>query len=168
MSFKSISAKQLTDNPFKLLSANWMLITAGDLKKFNMMTASWGGFGFLWEKNICFCVIRPNRYTFEFVNKNENFTLSFFEAKHKKILKFCGENSGKDVNKIEKTGLTPLEVSSGAISFEQARLIISAKKIYFQDLISANFLVPEIEEFYPQKDYHRMFVGEILEILVKE
>ena len=79
--FKEITPEQITDNVFKLIGKEWMLIAAGNSDGFNTMTASWGGFGVLWKKNICFCVIRPQRHTFKFIEENQTFSLNFFENK---------------------------------------------------------------------------------------
>ena len=165
--FKEVSPELIKDNPFKLIGSDWMLITAGTIKNYNMMTARWGGLGVLWDKKICFCVIRPQRYTYGFMEKSQYFTLSFFEEKYRKILEFCGTKSGRDVNKTQETGLMPVEDSTGAVYFKQARLVIVAHKIYFQQMDPACFLDPRIHENYPNKDYHRMYVGELTRCLVK-
>ena len=165
--FKEVKPELIKDNPFKAIGSDWMLITAGTIKDYNMMTARWGGLGVLWEKKVCFCVIRPQRYTYGFMEKSQYFTLSFFGDKYKKILEFCGTKSGKDVNKTKETGLEPVEDSTGAVYFKQARLVIVARKIYFQDLDPKAFLDPSILDLYPNKDYHRMYVGEVIRCLVK-
>jgi flavin reductase (DIM6/NTAB) family NADH-FMN oxidoreductase RutF len=103
--FLTIKPDQITDNVFKLIGSDWMLITAGTLHEFNTMTASWGGMGVLWNKNVCWCVIRPHRYTYRFTEDADRFTLSFFEEEHRGILKFCGTRSGRDVDKLAATGL---------------------------------------------------------------
>ncbi|MFQ5681623.1 MAG: flavin reductase [Candidatus Omnitrophota bacterium] len=165
-SFKQIKPEAITDNPFKLVGADWMLITAGTIDKYNMMTASWGGFGVLWHQNVCFCVIRPQRYTYEFMEKGEYFSLCFFREKYRHILEFCGSNSGRDVNKTEKAGLTPIEGEFGAVYFQQAKMVIIARKIYHQQIDPANFVDPQIENNYPNKDYHRMYVGKVIRVLL--
>lgn len=165
--FKAIKPEQIKENPFKVIGSDWMLITAGTLKDHNMMTASWGGFGVLWNRPVCFCVVRPVRYTYKFMERSEYFTLSFFDKKYKKILNFCGTRSGRDVDKTAETGLTPVETREGAVYFEQARMILVCKKIYFQQIDPAHFLDPAIDENYPQKDYHRMYVGEVVRCLKK-
>ncbi|MEN6520106.1 MAG: flavin reductase family protein [Armatimonadota bacterium] len=166
---KKIKPEELKDNVFKLIGSDWMLITAGSAESYNTMTASWGGFGVLWSKNVCFCVIRPTRYTLEFVEKSENFTLSFFDEKYRDALSFCGANSGRDVDKAAETGLTPAAGSMpGTTSFAEARLVIECKKLYFQDIDPANFLDPSIEKNYPVKDYHRMYIGEIIECRISD
>ena len=157
----------IKDNVFKLIGADWMLITAGEIKSFNTMTASWGAFGELWNKKICICFIRPVRHTFTFMEKAEYFTLSFFDEKYRDVLKFCGSKSGREVDKIAKTGLTPATCESGAIYFAEARLVLECRKIYFSDLDPAHFLDPKIENEYPQKDYHRMFIGEVIRCLTR-
>lgn len=158
--FKELRAKEIGDNPFKLIGKDWMLITAGTKDSFNTMTGAWGGMGILWEKEVCFCVIRPTRYTFEFMEKSDRFTLTFLEEQYRDILTYCGSKSGRDVNKVTETGLTP--VSTGdAVYFAEGRLVLVCRKIYHQDMMPANFADPKIEDFYPLKDYHRMYVGEI-------
>lgn len=162
--FQEITPEDLVGNPFKLIGKDWMLITAGKEESFNTMTGAWGGFGVLWSKNICFCVIRPNRYTYEFMERSDFFTLSFLEEQYRDILTYCGTKSGRDVNKTAETNLTPV-FNSDSIYFAEARLVMICRKIYFQDMLPAHFLAPEIDEFYPLKDYHRMYVGEIARCL---
>lgn len=164
---KEIEPDLITDNAFKLIGSDWMLITAGTPSGFNTMTANWGGLGYLWSKKVCFCFIRPQRHTFGFVEKADVFTLSFFEEKHRSILEFCGSRSGRDVNKVAETGLTPVFGDSGAIYFDQARLVMECKKLYFQDIDPGRFLDPEIHEIYPKKDFHRMYIGEVIRCLNK-
>jgi flavin reductase (DIM6/NTAB) family NADH-FMN oxidoreductase RutF len=159
--FNEVSPEQISDNPFKLIGKDWMLITAGDLKSYNTMTASWGGLGHLWNKNVCFCFIRPQRYTYQFIQKYTYFSFSFFEEEYRSMLNLCGTKSGKNVNKAAETGLHPLTTSDEPVYFEEARLVIVSKKIYFCDIDPHNFLDPSIDSIYPQKDYHRMFIGEI-------
>jgi flavin reductase (DIM6/NTAB) family NADH-FMN oxidoreductase RutF len=165
--FREILPDQITDNPFKLIGKDWMLITAGNLESYNTMTASWGGLGHLWEKNVCFCFIRPQRYTYQFIEKNPHFTLSFFEEPYRSVLNFCGTKSGKNVNKAKETGLHPVTNSDGLVYFEEAQLVIICKKIYFSDINPANFLDPFIASIYPDEDYHRMFIGEVKKCLKK-
>ncbi|MBI5049112.1 MAG: flavin reductase [Deltaproteobacteria bacterium] len=165
--FKEITPENINDNVFGLIGTDWMLITAGTQDNFNTMTANWGGLGYLWNKNVCFCFIRPPRYTYDFMEKTDIFTLSFFEEKYRDILKFCGAKSGRDVNKINETGLVPVHSDSGAINFKQARLTLECKKVYFHDITPNNFLDSAIPAFYPKKDYHRMYIGEIMRCLAK-
>jgi len=165
--FNVIKAESMEGNVFKMLGSEWMLITAGDLKSFNTMTAAWGGFGVLWSKNVCFCYVRPSRYTYEFMEKNDFFSISFFEEKYREILNFCGSHSGRDVNKVEKTGLTALLTPCKTVYFKEAKLVIECKKIYYQDINPVNFIEPSIGNNYNKNDYHRMYVGEIQQVLKK-
>ena len=153
----------LDENVFKLIGDDWMLITAGNADDFNMMTASWGTMGVLWNKPIAVCFIRPQRYTFKFAVKYDYFTLSFFYEKYRNILQLCGSRSGRNVNKVEATGLRPLLTNLGNICFEQSRLFFECRKLYCQDLKPENFVIPEIATLnYPSKDFHRLFIGEIV------
>lgn len=163
--FEQISPLDLNESAFRMIGKEWMLITAGDMESWNTMTASWGGMGELWFKPVVFTFIRPQRYTREFVEKKPTFTLSFFDPNYRQALSFCGANSGRDCDKAAETGLTPFATQENSVAFEEARLVLECRKMYFQDLKPEQFLVPEIEANYPNKDYHRMYVGEVLRVL---
>ena len=159
--FHEIDINTLPDNVFKLLDDDWMLITAGPLAHYNTMTASWGGFGILWNRKICWCVIRPQRYTYQFMENAPAFSLSFFTDAYRAALDLCGSKSGRELDKAAAAGLTPFETSPGVVSFTQARLIIECQKIYYHDIDPQRFLDPTIDDEYPIQDYHRMYLGEV-------
>ena len=161
--FNTVSAESLKDNFFSRLDRDWMLITAGTMAHFNTMTASWGTLGILWNKPVAICFIRPQRFTFQFAEKHAFYTLSFLEEQYRDILDFCGSHSGKDTDKVSQTGLKPVELGAESITFEQARLVIECRKLYADFIKPENFLVREImEKNYPGKDFHRFFIGEIV------
>lgn len=163
---QKINVKQLPDNVFKILEDDWMLITAGNLTSFNTMTASWGTLGVLWNRPIVICFIRPQRYTLEFVEKEDYFTLSFFPEKYHDALSFCGSYSGRTVNKVNQTGLTPIVSEHGSVYFSQARLMIECRKLYTGKFDKNNFIATNlIREIYPKSDFHHFFIGEITSCL---
>ncbi len=164
-SFQKTDPRELTDNLFQLIADDWGLITAGDINSFNTMTISWGTFGELWNRKVCFAFVRPTRYTYEFTERTEIFTLSFFEEKHRSALKICGTKSGRDMDKVGAAGLTPIASEHGSVYFDQARLVFECRKIYSEDIKPTQFLDPTIDHEYPLKDYHRIYVGEILNCL---
>ena len=163
VSFTPCKIKSLDANVFSLLDDDWMLITAGKTGSFNTMTASWGGFGILWNKPSAFIFIRPQRFTLGFIENEDHFTLSFFDEKYRDILNFCGTRSGKDVDKIGGTGLTPVETKNGGIFFEQAGMMLECRKVYRDRIKPENFIIQEVEKkIYREKDYHYLFIGEII------
>lgn len=167
MSFKEISVTELKDNMIKLIGEEWMLIGAGNKDGYNMMTASWGFMGEMWGKHCAVCCIRPQRYTREFVEREDYYTLTFF-GDNKDIHAVCGKQSGRDIDKAAATGLTPV-FADGTVYFEQARLVLVCKKLYTQDLEESGFVDPAmVDRWYPQKDFHRMYAGEIVKVLIKE
>ncbi len=167
--FTKIDAKEIPDNVVKLMADDWMLITAGTKEKFNTMTASWGTLGHLWNKPVAFAFIRPQRYTYEFTEASDLFTLSFFDESYKDTLAYLGSVSGRDVNKVEKSGLTPRILESGTVAFEQARLIIECRKIYAETFKPENFADTSIaSKIYPTKDFHKMYIGEIVNVWMKK
>jgi len=157
----NIDPYKIDESVFRLLDKDWMLITAGVAGHFNTMTASWGGFGILWHQPVAFIFVRPNRYTFQFLEQYAWFTLCFFGSGYKDVLNFCGSRSGRDTDKIAKTGLIPEETDNGNIYFQGARLVFECRKLYYQDLQPSHFLDHKIESNYPGKDYHRMYFGKI-------
>lgn len=160
--FKKISAEEIQGNAVKMIGSDSMLITAGNIKSFNTMTAAWGGIGFLWKLPVVYIFIRPQRYTYEFVENNDYFTISFFEKEYRKILNFCGTKSGRYYDKMAETGLIPFETENKNIIYEQSYLSLECEKVYFDDVKAENFLTENIHKLYPAKDYHRMYVGEIV------
>lgn len=168
MAFQEIAIESLSCNPFTKISKEWMLITAGDEKKSNTMTASWGGLGIMWGKNIATVYIRPQRYTKEFVDANGTFTISFLPEEYRKALNVCGTVSGKDVeDKWQEAGLHPYPVD-GTVAVEEADLVLVCKTQYHQEMKPECFDVAENDEkWYPQKDYHMMYMAEIVKVLKK-
>ena len=165
MDFKEISVSELNKNAFKLIGKNWMLITSGTEEKLNTMTASWGGLGVIWNTNVSFIFVRPQRYTFEFLEENDYYTLSFFGDEYKKVLSYCGKNSGRNVDKISATGLKVIH--DKAPYFEQAKLVMICKKMYSEYINPNGFKDVTIEANYENGDYHKMFIGEITKCLIK-
>ena len=165
--FEKMDPKALDQNVFSLIGDQWMLITAGTEEKCNTMTASWGGLGVLWGKPVATVYIRPQRYTLEVVEREDAFTLCFFGEGYRKALALCGSKSGRDVDKVKECGFT-VATAEGAPYFEEADLALVCKKAYWQDMDPTHFLDGEIDgKWYPEKDYHRIFIGEILEVLRK-
>ncbi len=166
--FTEIDVKNLESNFFTKIGKDWMLVTAGNEKNFNTMTASWGGIGVLWNKNVSFTFIRPSRYTFEFIDNNDYYTLSFFGGKMKNELTFCGRNSGRDVDKIKETGLTPV-FDENTPYFKQADLVLVCKKLYKQLMTKESFIDTSIaDKVYPDGEFHCAFIGEIVKVLKKD
>lgn len=167
---KKISVSELKDNMFDAIGKEWMLVTAGTPEKFNMMTASWGGTGILWGKPVAFIFIRPERYTYEFIEKGDTLTLSFLGEAHRDIHKICGSQSGRDIDKVAASGLKPYVTENGNIAYEQARLILECKKLY-ADFIDADNFVDKllISRWYGEGhgEFHKMYILEIQNVLVE-
>ena len=164
--FKEIKPGDIAQSVFKLIAEDWFLLTAGTAADgYNTMTASWGGMGQLWHKRVAFVFVRPQRHTWKLMENNELFTMSFFPEKYRDALKYCGSHSGRDTDKAGETGLTPFEPSTGVVAYEEAILILECRKLYFGDFQPERFLDAKIEGLYPEKGYHRMYIGEIEKVL---
>lgn len=164
---REISAFELNDNMFKTIGKDWTLVTAGNEEKYNTMTASWGSVGIMWNKPVAFTFIRPQRYTYEFIEDNEYYTVSVYEEEYRKALSLCGTKSGRDIDKAKETGFTPV-FDEKAPYFEQARLVLVCRKMYAQDLNEDSIIDESIKGNYNGDDYHRMYVSEIVKVLVND
>ena len=168
---KEIDFKDLTFNPFTLIGEEWMLVTAGNEQSgCNTMTASWGHLGCLWGHNDPTAVIylRPSRYTKTFVDREDYFTLSVLDKSYKKTLGYLGSVSGRDEDKIAKSGLTPV-YADNTTYFAEAKLVLVCKKMYASVLQQSGFRYQEtIDECYPNGDFHTMSIGKIEKILVND
>ncbi|MFY9399376.1 MAG: flavin reductase [Desulfomonilia bacterium] len=167
MKRKPIDFKDLIVQAHALWSRQWLVLTCGDFAAgdFNSMTVGWGSFGVMWNLPFAMVVVRPGRYTREFMERYDTFTLCALGKKYREALKILGSTSGRDTDKISMAGLTPIASSKvAAPGFAEAQLILELKKIYWDDLEPGQFLDPSIEKHYPQRDYHRIYFGEILAI----
>ena len=163
--FKEISAKEISGNLIDMIANEWMLISAGDESAHNMMTASWGFAGEMWGNDAVVIAVRPQRYTMEFIDKQDTFSLSFY-GDNKAIHKICGSKSGRDIDKTKETGLTPV-FSDDTVYFEEARLVLICKKQYVGRLEKKNFTDQSVFKWYDD-DFHYMIVGKIEKVLLKD
>ena len=158
------------EDAFDLIGKQWMLVTAGTSAGFNTMTASWGGIGWLWNKPVAFIFIRPERFTHEFIEKNDRITLSFYAEDYRKALQLCGSKSGRDTDKVAETGLTPVELESGAMTFGEARMTLDCRKLFKATMQEGNFLDKDVlARWYGEKqgNLHDVYVLEIENVYAK-
>jgi len=165
--YRQISAENIPGNIIKMLSQDWMLITAGDNTEFNMMTASWGGLGYLFAKPAAFCFINPTRHTYPLMEKYETYTLSFYTEAYRSVLEYCGSNSGREKDKVKETGLTPVTTPSGSKAFNEAWMIIECRKLVSQPLSQESISNEEVRKEWIGKQVNKMFVGEIINVWIK-
>lgn len=167
MSFKKLNVDEIVLNPFKTIGKDWLLISALKNDQVNTMTASWGGVGVIWNKNVVTVYIRPQRYTKEFVDANDYFTLTFFEG-YKKELGILGSKSGRDGDKIGEVGFE-IEMVENQPTFNEGKMTFVCKKLYNGKIIPDGFIDDELDsKYYPEKDYHCVYIGEIISVYVNE
>jgi flavin reductase (DIM6/NTAB) family NADH-FMN oxidoreductase RutF len=169
---KEISYTELNINPMTLIGGEWMLLTAGTREHgYNTMTCSWGHLGAIWGHGggypTSVCYVRPQRYTKEFVDREELYTLCFFNER-KKELAYLGTHSGRDEDKVAKVGFTPA-FGEGYTYFEEAKLVPVCRKLYRAPLKEEGFIHPEVvEDNYPNRDFHDLYIGKIEKVLVAD
>ena len=168
MTLQHISTENLTFPAYDVWANRWMLLMSGDFSagRFNTMTVAWGSMGAMWNKPFVQVVVRPSRYTYEFMERYDTFTLNVLPEAYRPALQLLGTKSGRSGDKISEAGLTPKASNSvAAPCFQEAELILECRKIYWDDLAPAHFLDAEIPTNYPDGDYHRIYFGEILSVL---
>ncbi|MBR6223538.1 MAG: flavin reductase [Lachnospiraceae bacterium] len=149
---------------FEQFDKKWALLTAGTADNFNSMTISWGGLGTIWNKPVATVYVRKSRYTKEFMDTNEFFTVSFYPEEMKNIIGVYGSKSGRDIDKMHYEGLTSKAVGE-SVSFEEAMVTLLCRKLFVQRLDEANMLGNIADTFYGDGDSHFMYIGEVFEIL---
>ena len=168
MNLKPIAPESFVTQPHDLWANRWLLLTAGDFKaaKFNTMTVAWGSFGTMWSLPFAMVVVRPSRYTYEFMEQYDSFTLAVLPEKRRPAMQLMGTRSGRDGDKIAAAKLTP--VASGKVdapSFTEAELVLECRKMYRDRMDPKGFIHSAVAANYPGKrDYHAIYFGEILAI----
>ena len=162
---------RLTVSTHHLWATQWLLLTSGDFRegRFNTMTVAWGSLGTMWGKPFAQVVVRPSRYTYQFMEEYDTFTLCAFPNAQRPALNLLGSRSGRDGDKIHAAGLTPTAAACvAAPAFAEADLVIECRKIYWDDLKPDHFIDPGIEKNYPKGDHHRIYFGEVLAVSGEE
>lgn len=154
----------------ELIARQWMLVTAGTRDSYNTMTANWGGIGFIWNRNVAFVFVRPERYTHEFIDREDILTLSFYAEEYRKALNVCGTKSGRDIDKAAVTGLTPEELPSGTMTFSQARLTLQCRKLFKTEMEDADFIDRSIVDrwYAGHGGFHTVYVVEIEKVFAND
>ena len=156
--------KNLTMNAFDEFGNHWALVAAGSMERHNAMTISWGGVGCLWGKSVATVYVRPNRYTYGFLEENEYFTVSFYPEEYKNALGVMGSKSGRDCDKDQEAGLTSCPLGE-SVTYREARLTLLCRKLFAQDMDAENFTPEVIRKFYGNEPAHKLYIGEIVEVL---
>lgn len=163
---KEIKVGDFITRPIDIWLKKWFLLTAGNREHYNTMAVAWGSMGGMWNRPFVQVVVRPSRFTFEFMNGYDTFTLCTFPEQYREAVNFLGTRSGRDSDKIKESGLTVIPSTKvEAPAFKEADLILECKKIYWQNMDPGHFLDDQIQGNYPEQDYHRIFFGRILRIL---
>ena len=169
LKYIQIKPTDIKGNLIRQIASDWMLVTAGDKHKFNTMTANWGGVGYLWNKHVVFVFVRPERYTYQFIENSGGFTLSFFEEKYRDALNLCGSKSGRDCDKVAEASLTPHFTELGHPAFREARLVLECRKLYAEALGKSSFVDEELLKIHysTKGGIHKMYIAEIVRVWVK-
>ena len=169
MSFFAVPTKEFDTNLFHMIGDEWLLICCYDEanNKTNLMTASWGGMGILWNKEVCFLFVRPQRYTHDLLEKQNRFSVCVLPEEYRKAHKVCGSQSGRNVDKVAVTGLHEAEFN-GVKAVAESKFVLVVKQLYRDDLIKTGFLEETLLKNYPTDDFHTVYVCEIEKIFQKK
>lgn len=166
--FKQIDFCDVKENIVDLLKNQWGLVTAGTSEGLGTMTVSWGAIGELWAKDTATIYIRPQRNTVKYLENEDCFTLSFYPPEYHSALAFCGSKSGRDVDKVKETGLTPV-FDEDAPYFSEAKLVLVCRKMAKGEFKPEQIIDKSIiDKQYPANDYHYIYYGAIEKVLINE
>ncbi len=167
---KKIDINSLSLSPFNVFDKGWFLLSAGNFKEndWNCMTVSWGFIGTMWNKPVAQVVVRPQRYTCEFMDKYNSFTLCAFPEKHRPALQLFGSKSGRNIDKKAGSGLCPIAATEvDAPIFKEADLVLECRKLFRLPMPEESFLDESLKKLYPADDYHIIYIGEVLTALTQ-
>ncbi len=171
---KEIKVEELNFNPFTTFGNEWFLLSAGkNEENYNTMTGSSAQIGCIWRQNnkqipTCIVYARKQRYTKEFLDNNDYFSLSFFTESERKNLNYLGTVSGRDEDKVSKVGYKPDFINDTAY-FANAKLVLICRKLYSDAIKKDKFIDKEIAPMiYPNDDFHDFYIGEIVKIMVSD
>jgi flavin reductase (DIM6/NTAB) family NADH-FMN oxidoreductase RutF len=162
---KSINYKNFSIDIFKAIGDDAFILASGTIENHNCMTVAWASLGFLWRRPMAFVYVRPQRYTYLFMEKYDYFSINFFTNDYSDVINLCGTYSGRDINKMKLEKITPIDYFNKVIYYKEAKTVLICKKVYYQDLDPANIIDKSVFKLYPLKDFHRIYYGEIIEIL---
>lgn len=165
---KEIKPDEIKSNPVRLIARDWMLVTAGTPSDFNTMTASWGMIGEMWGLDVVETVIRPQRFTRQFIENTGSFTLSFFPEEMRKLLSVMGSKSGREIDKMHYPGLEMIQTPSGGLTFKGAKLVIEAEVIYEDRFTPEAFRDKTLAERWYDGDFHHRYIGRITHVWTEE
>ena len=167
-SFQDMSIDYFECNPFNTIGQDWFAIMAGDENGSNAMTAGWGGMGVMWGKNVFFVVVRRSRYTHEFLDKHDRFSITFFpDKKGRMLLKYLGSVSGRDEDKV-KNSRTTIDYDDGVPFLDEGKIVFICKKMYRGAIDPEDFLDSAIDaEWYKDGDYHDLYIGEVEKFMAR-
>ena len=151
---------------FSVFDKKWALLTAGNKDSFNTMTVSWGGMGTIWGKPVATVYVRTSRYTHEFMDREGYFTVSFYPEEYRKVLGVLGSKSGRDMDKMNGSGLTAKALQE-SVTFEEAEITLLCRKMFMQRLEPSNITDPDAAKFYAGDAPHDMYIGEVVDIISK-
>ncbi|MFV0479196.1 MAG: flavin reductase family protein [Anaerorhabdus sp.] len=165
--FKEIKSSELDKNIFEMIAKEWAIITVQADQKVNAMTASWLQMGHLWNKDVVTVYVRPQRYTNDFIKKEETFSVAFFGEGYRKELAYLGVATGREEDKLEHCQMSTTLWDNVPI-IEQAEVVFVCKKLYQGQLNKEKFLDEDVRETcYEKDDFHHAYVAEIVHVLVK-
>lgn len=164
--FQPFPIEDLEFNPFEKIGKEWALVSAGSKKKANAMTVSWGGVGVLWGKNVVFVFIRDSRYTKEFIDNGDFFSVSFLDKNYKDALSYCGSHSGRNEDKIANAGLS-WDYKHSIPFIDEGNFVLLCEKLSATKITDDSFISPDIKKWYADGDMHTMYIGEIIEVLAR-
>ena len=161
---------QHLDVTFERMNSGGILLMTRDRSgRANPMTVGWGTVGVVWGRHVFCVLVRPSRYSFECLEANPDFTVNVQPADRADIVEYCGTHSGRRVDKCKELGLSviPSKLVKTPI-IEECNLHYECKVIHKNDILLDHLHPPIIDEYYPKRDNHRVYFGEILRALKDE
>ena len=128
-----------------------VMVSCGSMEAPNIVTIAWTGI-INSEPPITYVSIRKSRYSHELISQSGEFVINLTTEKLAETTDFCGVRSGRELNKFQECGLTPIPSDQ-----------IGAPMI-LESPVNLECRVMEVKSF----PSHDMFIAEILAVHADE
>lgn len=170
--FKTLNLEEdWEESPFTFFKGQGLLLAVGDKDNNNAMTIGWGALGNVWSKlgpNTVTVYVAEGRYTYEFMEKYDYFTVMAFDKEDAPILGYMGTHSGRDGDKAAHLGLHTLYTENGTPYYQEAELVLECKILYRAPFVKEG-MSEDVKKFYENFDagVHHIYIGNVVGAWIK-
>ena len=132
-----------------------VLVSCGSVENgdANMLTVAWTG-TICTNPAMLYISLRPERHSYGIIVRDMEFTVNLTTARMARATDWCGVRSGRDHNKFERTGLTPLAgIANMCCMVAESPLSIECRVKEIMHLGSHDMFIAEVVNVVADSQY---------------